>query len=496
MVVRQSITIPSQLQLIDRLHHHIYLSSSLIFVSGEQGSGKSALLEQLSNGLPNNIQESFILLNEQLTESQIRQQTIMQLYHAPLFDDQDTLFSSIELLEEKENNSAPRLIIFDNAEYLSITLLVELTELIANKNRLGDNEINILLLSDASNSRKMIDVADERCHCLEFKLEPLSNNEAQSLLNHIFQQENYTHKMQHNDALLKKLSECQGNPQKIAELADQVVSGKVKIGKSYFFSGCLPALAIMITLLVIAGLLVNYLYPILISQDNGLFKNSTAVKTIVKSVENKTITIEKKEKLMAEQLAANWEEKPSSEIQDNKMEVGKADKANVVPKLVVDTPEKKVIQLSEKHKKQTIAPVQTDTKVEVAAQRRINSIESTKVSSAAVIKKTVKEKEQDNLLTKTERLLAIPAERYTLQLSGMESRQSVEKFIAQYGPAKGQLHIYLTERNGKPWYVVIYGEYKSWGEATRAGKNLPGALANLDNWIKKYRVVHQDLQSN
>ena len=478
MVVRQSITIPSQLQLIDRLHHHIYLSSSLIFVSGEQGSGKSALLELLSNSLPNNIQESFILLNEQLTESQIRQQTIMQLYHAPLFDDQDTLFSSIELLEEKENNSAPRLIIFDNAEYLSITLLVELTELIANKNRLGDNEINILLLSDASDSRKMIGVADERCHCLEFKLEPLSNNEAQNLLNHLFQQENYTHKMQHNDALLKKLSECEGNPQKIAKLADQVISGKIKMGKSYFFSGCLPALAIMITLLVIAGLLVNYLYPLLISQDNALFKSSKAVKTIAKSVENKTITIEKKEKLMAEQLAANWEEKTTLEIQDNKMEVGKADKGSVIPKLVVGTPEK------------------TNTKVEVAAQTRINPIEKTRGSSAAVINKTVKEKERDNLLTKTERLLAIPAGRYTLQLSGMESRQSVEKFIAQYGPAKGQLHIYLTERNGKPWYVVIYGEYKSWGEAIRAGENLPGALANLDHWIKKYRVVHQDLQLN
>jgi len=488
MVVRQSIAIPSQLQLIDRLQHHIYLSSSLIFVSGETGSGKSALLEQLSNGLPNNIQESFILLNDQLTESQIRQQTIMQLYHAPLFDDQDTLFSSIELLEEKESDSAPRLIIFDNAEYLSITLLVELTELIANKDRLGDNEINILLLSNANHSRKMIDVADERCHCLEFKVDPLSNHEAQSLLNHLFLQDNYAHKMQHNDALLKKLSECAGNPQKIAELADQVVSGKVKIGKSYFLSGCLPALAIMVTLLVVAGLLVNYLYPLFISQDNALLQNSKAVKAIVKKAENKTITIAKKERLMAEQLAANWNEKPASEIQDNKMEVGKADKTNRVPKATINAPENK--------KTSTIAPTKADPKVDSPIKKQDVSVEKTKVSSESVVKKAAQEKQQDTLLTRRERLLAIPAEHYTLQLSGMQSRRSVEKFVVQYGRAQGQLHIYLTERNGKPWYVVIYGEYKSWGEAVRASKNLPGALANLDNWIKKYRVVHQDLQSN
>ncbi len=57
MVVRRQVAIPSQLQLLQRLQHLLYLSSSLTFMSGEQGCGKTALLEQLSNQLPDSIQQ-------------------------------------------------------------------------------------------------------------------------------------------------------------------------------------------------------------------------------------------------------------------------------------------------------------------------------------------------------------------------------------------------------------------------------------------------------
>ena len=119
MVVRQLIPLPSQMQLIDRLQHHIYLSSSLIFLSSQAGAGKSALIEQLTNNLQADTKEAFIKLNSQLSDEQIRQQVIVQLYDNPLFDAQDSLLSSLWLLQENHNVSAPRLIIFDNANLLS-----------------------------------------------------------------------------------------------------------------------------------------------------------------------------------------------------------------------------------------------------------------------------------------------------------------------------------------------------------------------------------------
>ena len=62
MVERTLISLPSQLQLIERLQHLIYLSSSLIFVSGEAGSGKSTLTENLSNSLNADLQQIYISL--------------------------------------------------------------------------------------------------------------------------------------------------------------------------------------------------------------------------------------------------------------------------------------------------------------------------------------------------------------------------------------------------------------------------------------------------
>ena len=72
MVERTLISFPSQLQLIERLQHLLYLSSSMVFISGEKGSGKSTLIEQLSNQLPNKTQQAFITLVEPTSIAQLR----------------------------------------------------------------------------------------------------------------------------------------------------------------------------------------------------------------------------------------------------------------------------------------------------------------------------------------------------------------------------------------------------------------------------------------
>ena len=75
----------------------------------------------------------------------------------------------------------------------------------------------------------------------------------------------------------------------------------------------------------------------------------------------------------------------------------------------------------------------------------------------------------------------------------MATKRSLQKFVRQYGETEG-LHIYQTIHNGKPWYVVIFGEYDSWASAKKASRALPKSLAGLEAWIKKYQLVHQDLQ--
>ncbi|MCP5080054.1 MAG: ATP-binding protein, partial [Psychromonas sp.] len=220
MVERTLISFPSQLQLIERLQHLLYLSSSMVFISGEKGSGKSTLIEQLSNQLPNQTQQAFITLSEPSTVAQVRQQIISQLFDPPLFDADDRLTNSLLILKEKQSEDVARVVVIDNAQLLPEQILIELAEVIKQKAFITDHEINFILLSDESTNKRFIDsinssVDHQSVSTLTFKLAPLSNGEAKQLLNHRFVQVGYSAQVEHKDALTKQLLACQGIPEKI-----------------------------------------------------------------------------------------------------------------------------------------------------------------------------------------------------------------------------------------------------------------------------------------
>lgn len=673
MVERRLISLPSQLQLLERLQHITYLSSSLIFVSGDSGAGKSTLIEQLSNKVQNNVQQVFIQLNEQLSDSQIRQQIITQLYEQPLFDAQEHLFSSMSLLQEKQPADLPRLIILDNARYLSQDLLQELLQITMQKEQFGESEINVLLLAEAQDNQKMLAFINQtnsakRDACLEFKLAALERDEANALLNHIFEQESYIPEVQHQDALQKKVISCMGNPKKIIGLAEKISAGELQHKEPSWLKTRLPAILLMLVLLMIVAAIGNYLYP--------KFVKPVPV-AVVEPVENENVLLEDipatqlstnelkpevAEADLVEELAGNWVNKKNSDIQDNQLSVGVADKAeqrviisdneilnlaNVnsgkvataddlrpatdinKPQLTADSPstaniheiqgvtavspaaaikkqhivtdvqrlaaaqnievvtdlqpladlkntplvekqqpEEKVQDIQIVNEEKIVANVEDIQVIEdvqpiediqslkdiidtqlphnsaqnkdvnrdlettiVAAIPEIEEIQNAEViqdreyRKQAVVnnsqtkdvvveseitaldstaqatflendKSTLAVPKNSALFTNSSQLLAVAPSHYTLQLSGMASKTTLQEFISEYGLPTANVYIYQTIRKNKPWYVVIFGEYKNRQLALQASKELPGRLANMDTWIKKYKLVHQDLRLN
>lgn len=89
-------------------------------------------------------------------------------------------------------------------------------------------------------------------------------------------------------------------------------------------------------------------------------------------------------------------------------------------------------------------------------------------------------------------LSAIPATNYTLQLSGASRQDTLEAF------AKKNLNrnyaIYKTQRNGNPWYVLIYGNYRNISEAKQAVSSLPAPVQAKQPWVRPMKHVHQDLK--
>lgn len=89
-------------------------------------------------------------------------------------------------------------------------------------------------------------------------------------------------------------------------------------------------------------------------------------------------------------------------------------------------------------------------------------------------------------------LNSIPAANYTLQLSGASRQDTLEAFAKKN--LNGNYAIYKTQRNGNPWYVLIYGNYRNISEAKQAVSSLPAPVQAKQPWVRPMKHVHQDLK--
>ncbi|QIG04296.1 SPOR domain-containing protein [Proteus sp. ZN5] len=89
-------------------------------------------------------------------------------------------------------------------------------------------------------------------------------------------------------------------------------------------------------------------------------------------------------------------------------------------------------------------------------------------------------------------LSSIPATNYTLQLSGASRQDTLEAFAKKN--LNGNYAIYKTQRNGSPWYVLIYGNYRNISEAKQAVSSLPAPVQAKQPWVRPMKHVHQDLK--
>ncbi len=98
-------------------------------------------------------------------------------------------------------------------------------------------------------------------------------------------------------------------------------------------------------------------------------------------------------------------------------------------------------------------------------------------------------------LSKDERdIMGRDKNRYTLQVLGARSRQSVEDFIARQANGR-RLQVFTTSRKGRDWYVVIVGEYADLKSARKAISKLPTEQRRAGPWPRSLLSVQDDIRS-
>jgi DamX protein len=81
-----------------------------------------------------------------------------------------------------------------------------------------------------------------------------------------------------------------------------------------------------------------------------------------------------------------------------------------------------------------------------------------------------------------------PDKGFTLQLLAAANKNSAIKFLN--GTVQAQrMYLYQTQLKGKPWSVVVYGQYSTRANANAAIAKLPSELKQLKTWVKSINSV-------
>lgn len=112
----------------------------------------------------------------------------------------------------------------------------------------------------------------------------------------------------------------------------------------------------------------------------------------------------------------------------------------------------------------------------------------------AAEKRQAKASVKNSPYTDTEKkLLATPKQHYTIQLTGASTNKNLHVFIKRHNLQTGAAY-FQTYHNGKPWYVIVYGDYKTRAEAQAALQQLPSAIKAQHPWVRDYAGVHTLIQ--
>ncbi len=170
--------------------------------------------------------------------------------------------------------------------------------------------------------------------------------------------------------------------------------------------------------------------------------------------------------------------KHESSVENIKHENAESGKA-ITPKSALEVGQKAVIAK---------APIVDAPKAQTAqvAKVEVNQVKETAKAQKVSSKKSLSDEENY--------LLSVDKHHYTLQLLGASKESSINEFIKKHS-IEGKAHAFRTKRQGKDWYVVVYGNYSSAHEAKTAAHAMPSSLknANVQPWVRELNAVHQDI---
>ncbi|MCW8885340.1 MAG: AAA family ATPase [Motiliproteus sp.] len=525
----------SHVQLLEKLEHLSRYSHFIQVVLGASGSGKSTLLKQFyPSDDDSSVHACYIRAEHGTDLTGLLDDLIEQLsIELPVSaGDEDKLQAIYEQADLLQDISRLFLIVVDDADRLDddcLDLLVNLLPSVKNP----DAKPHLVLfalpkLAERMNaSGRFKNTVESSCHFVE--LMPLEADELESFLQHGFAAEAELLSPQQLQSLHQ---ESFGLPGRVSKVMDKVLSNRGSSSASKKAASWLafPRLHLLLIVLLVGGISTWLMMPVSFPLGDG---DRIRVDLPVPGQANNVPFPEKAEPVAEttlEQRLQEADERLKAEAQaGSSVEVVVNSPRQPLP--VVEKPPTKVdepqasIQLAvapvkapvqTKPKPSTVSesvpakqdgnddspkklvlkipPVKAESAKEVA-KAVVPTVEKSVTVKPATVKPVVKmprKSSPSSPYLRERELMSWKPSGYTLQMLGARKELSVIQFIRAQAN-KEQFYYFSTTYKGKPWYVIVYGNYPNRDAAISAVSKLPKKLRQKKPWPRSIKGVQDDI---
>ncbi|MGV3002139.1 AAA family ATPase [Vibrio sp.] len=461
------VQLESQTDILDGLQMFTRLDSNVICVEGEEGSGKSWLAQRFLNTDKKIQTLSFLICSPTQTAEQQRSVLLGQLLSDSFCTGEETLLESLSIFRKDQDCKAT--IIVDDANWLTVHLLDELAQLVlaAQQNPLW--QISVILFAKPNEIDESSLTTYPKPEFKRIAISPLTDNEATNFIDQLVIPAAHIDSDKKKQAIHRAAQSVINYPANLLALSESHKKPVV----------CWVKRSLIILIIILLAL--------------GGWSWWTSYQARVQDQQTETDVIEQNE---AKQDSADTLPNPVSSVTDitSGAQAEQFQEGDTLPLAVTD----KTLTVgdeSDSEQKRVVVPSKVVDALLDGDSPKDAKVSNDEVTSAQAssVQNSVSSLKDDQLTLADDALLALPAERYTLQLLAVTNQEEAVNFIKMYD-LNGQVRVYRTLRNQQSWYIVTYQDFASIKETRDAAQELSLALQKEQPWPKSIAQVHQEIE--
>ncbi|WP_117235966.1 AAA family ATPase [Vibrio maerlii] len=476
----------SQTELLNRLQLLTNFGSNIITVHGAPGSGRTWVAQRFLEAWATEKNQLLLMCHANQDDEQRRSILLKQVVHDPLFNEQDPITESLERMLDGE--PCDIVLVVDDAHLLSERLLSELVHLAQYSQQQSHWSVNVVLFC---NSGSIESTLSNLCQPFELKpieleLEYLSESEAQTFFES--QVLRYIADEGAKKRALKAFPKTEKYPGVLMALGDQKVEKRIIIRSIVGSPAKIAALVLILLLLIGAG------YWWLLS------KPAPETPEVTVSTVEETVIPPKPGASLHDEVPKRDVTGEGSEFSED----GVQDDTLALPPTVVEGTTTLESQ-EDSGKRIVVTSDVVDALIDKEAQPEEPASSSTEAESSASEEATTKSEatseqstdaqasQSEPLAFAQDELLAVSADRYTLQLAALTSEAETQAFISRH-KLQGKVRVYPTMRSEREWFIITYRDFATIQQARDAVEALSAELQFVSPWAKSMSQVHREIE--